>query len=101
MQVALIVGHAHATVKHPTLNANKLLVAQPLAADGVSADGAPLLAVDRCGAGAGDRVILTSDGAAIREIFGVQNAPIRWAVLGLIDQKTIIQKTIIQNTIMT
>ncbi len=87
MQVALIVGHAHATVKHPTLNANKLLVAQPLAADGVSADGAPLLAVDRCGAGAGDRVILTSDGAAIREIFGVQNSPIRWAVLGLVDQK--------------
>lgn len=87
MQVALIVGHTHATVKHPTLTANKLLVAQPLAADGVSADGAPLLAVDRCGAGAGDRVILTSDGAAIREIFGVQNSPIRWAVLGLVDQK--------------
>ena len=87
MQVALIVGHAHATVKHPTLNANKLLVAQPLAADGVSADGAPLLAVDRCGAGAGDRVILTSDGAAIREIYGVQNSPIRWALLCLVDQK--------------
>lgn len=87
MQVALIVGHAHATVKHPTLAANKLLVAQPLAADDVSSDGPPLLAVDRCGAGAGDRVMLTSDGAAIREIFGVQNSPIRWAVLGIVDQK--------------
>ena len=87
MQVALIVGHAHATVKHPTLAANKLLIAQPLAADDVSADGPPLLAVDRCGAGAGERVMLTSDGAAIREIFGVQNSPIRWAVLGIVDQK--------------
>ncbi len=89
MQVALIVGHAHATVKHPTLSANKLLVAQPLAADDESADGAPVLAVDRCGAGAGDRVILTSDGAAIREIFGVQNSPIRWAVLGIVDDKRV------------
>lgn len=87
MQIALVVGHTHATVKHPTLAANKLLLTQPLAADEVSADGPPLLAVDRCGAGPGDRVILTSDGAAIREIFGVQNSPIRWAVLGIVDQK--------------
>jgi microcompartment protein CcmK/EutM len=29
--------------------------------------------------------MLTSDGAAIREIFGVQNSPIRWAVLGILD----------------
>lgn len=87
MQVALVVGHAHATVKHPSMHSHKLLVTQPLAADGVSADGPPLLAVDRRGAGAGDRVMLTSDGAAIREIFGVQNSPIRWAVLGIVDEE--------------
>lgn len=87
MQIALVVGHTHATVKHPTLNGNKLLLTQPLLADGAAADGPPLLAVDRTGAGAGDRVILTSDGAAIREIFGVQNSPIRWAVLGIVDAR--------------
>ncbi len=87
MQVALVVGHAHATVKHPTMKSHKLLVTQPLAADGVTADGPPTLAIDRMGAGAGDRVMLTSDGAAIREIFGVQNSPIRWAVLGLVDDQ--------------
>jgi ethanolamine utilization protein EutN len=87
MQEALVVGHAHSTVKHPTLKSLKLLVTQPLQADCVTADGAPTIAIDALGAGPGDRVILTSDGAAIREIFGVQNSPIRWAVMGLVDQR--------------
>lgn len=86
MQVALVVGHAHATLKHPTLTGHKLLVTQPLLADGLKPDGPPLLAVDRLGAGAGDRVMLTSDGAAIRELFGVENSPIRWVVLGIVDE---------------
>ena len=87
MQVALVVGHTHSTVKHRTLAGHKLLVTQPLMADGRSADGPPLLAVDRLGAGPGDRVMLTSDGGAIREMFGVEHSPIRWAVLGIVDNK--------------
>ena len=31
--------------------------------------------------------VLTSDGGAVRETFGVENSPIRWSVLGLIDFK--------------
>lgn len=85
MQVALVVGHTHSTVKHASLSSHKLLITQPLMADGVSLDGEPTLAVDRIGAGAGDRVMLTSDGAAIREMFGVDNSPVRWAVLGIVD----------------
>ena len=87
MQLALVVGHASSTVKHSTLQSQKLLLTQPLMADGRSPDGAPLLAVDRVGAGTGERVILTSDGRAIREIFGVENSPIRWAVLGIADPR--------------
>lgn len=85
MQVALVVGHCSSTVKHKSLDSQKLLVTQPLMADGCSPDGAPLLAVDCLGAGAGERVMLTSDGRAIREMFGVENSPIRWAVLGIVD----------------
>ncbi|GAB5402575.1 MAG: hypothetical protein Aurels2KO_08060 [Aureliella sp.] len=88
MQVALVVGHAQSTVKHHTLEGIKLLVAQPLMADGEQPDGPPLVAVDRMSAGAGDRVIITSDGKAIRELFGVENSPIRWAVLGIVDQNS-------------
>jgi ethanolamine utilization protein EutN len=86
MQRALVVGHCSSTVKHKTLEGHKLLLAQPLMADGQSPDGAPLLVVDRIGAGSGEEVIITSDGKAIREMFGVENSPIRWAVLGIIDQ---------------
>lgn len=85
MQIALVVGHSHSTVKHRSLDSLKLLIAQPLMADGCTPDGGPVLAVDRSGAGPRDRVILTTDGAAIRDMFGVENSPIRWAVLGIVD----------------
>ena len=85
MQSALVVGHGTSTVKHPTLDNLKLLIVQPLMADGIRPDGPPLVAVDRMGAGVGESVMLTSDGSAIRDMFGVENAPIRWAVLGVID----------------
>lgn len=85
MQSARVLGNATATIKHRSLENKKLLVCQPLAADGKSPDGAPLIAVDRFGAGSGEFVLLTSDGSAIREMFGVENSPIRWAVLGILD----------------
>lgn len=85
MQLGLVVGHGNSTVKHTTLNSQKLLVTQPLMADGKSPDGPPLLVVDRIGAGVGEYVIITSDGRAIRELFGVENSPIRWSVLGIAD----------------
>lgn len=86
MQVALVVGHCSTTVKHESLEAKKVLVTQPLMQDGKSPDGPPLLVVDRMGAGAGETVLITSDGKAIREMFGVENSPIRWAVLGIVDE---------------
>jgi ethanolamine utilization protein EutN len=87
MQSALVVGNAVSTVKHRSLDNLKLLVCQPLAADGRSRDGAPILAVDHLGAGIGDRVMITSDGGAVRELFGLENSPIRWTVLGLLDRQ--------------
>lgn len=86
MQAARVLGNATSTVKHRTLEHLKLLICQPLLADGKSPDGVPLVAVDRFGAGSGELVMLTSDGSVIREMFGVQNSPIRWAVLGLLDE---------------
>lgn len=85
MLAALVVGHGTSTVKHPTLDNLKLLIVQPLMADGQRPDGAPLVAVDSMGAGLGETVMLTSDGSAVRDLFGVDNSPIRWAVLGIVD----------------
>ena len=86
MQTALVLGNATSTTKHPTLENLKLLVCQPLMSDNQTPDGPPLLAVDHLGAGAGETVMLTSDGGAVKEIFKIENSPIRWAVLGLIDE---------------
>lgn len=85
MQAALVVGHGTSTVKHPTLDNLKLMLVQPLMADGERPDGPLLVAVDRMGAGVGETVMLTSDGSAVRDMFNVENSPIRWAVLGIID----------------
>lgn len=86
MQSAKVLGNATSTAKHSSLANLKLLVCQPMLSDGKTPDGAPLLAVDRFGAGAGEYVMLTSDGSCVKEMFGVDNSPIRWAVLGLLDE---------------
>ena len=84
MQIGRVVGHATSTVKHPTLKGWRLLLVQLLLVNGKE-DGEPLLAIDHLGAGAGSRVILTNDGAAVRELVGAKNSPIRWMVLGMCD----------------
>ena len=80
-----IVGTATATVRHPSMQGWKLLVMQPLAADGHSPDGDPFLVVDSLGAGAGDRVFVSSDGKGTREMLKSETSPVRWHVTGIID----------------
>jgi ethanolamine utilization protein EutN len=84
MQIGRVVGHAVSTVKHPTLQGWRMLLVQLLTVDG-SPDGEPLLAIDNLGAAAASRVILTNDGAAVRDLVGSKKSPIRWMVIGLCD----------------
>jgi ethanolamine utilization protein EutN len=85
MQLGKVVGRATATVKHETLAGWRLLIVQPLDASG-GADGDPQLAIDNLGSRQGDRVLLTTDGAAVRDLVKKENTPIRWAVIGLPDE---------------
>jgi ethanolamine utilization protein EutN len=85
MQLAQVIGQAVATVKHPSMTGWKLLVVQSLAADG-KADGEPLLAIDALGAGQGHRVMISNDGAGARQVMNQKNSPVRWMVLGILDQ---------------
>jgi ethanolamine utilization protein EutN len=84
MQLAEVIGHATATVKHPTLNGWRMLVVQPLDAQ-AGPDGTPIIAIDPLGSGPGDRVVISNDGKAAREMVGADNSPVRWAVIGLAD----------------
>jgi ethanolamine utilization protein EutN len=85
MQTGTVVGHATATVKHASMVGWRLLVVQLLTADGKE-DGEPLLAIDNLGSGHGDRVILSNDGQAAREMVGHRNSPVRWFILGQCDR---------------
>ena len=84
MQLARIIGRATTTVKHPALEGWKLLIAQPLGADGHD-DGDPVLTLDPLGAAAGDRVVLTTEGKSVREMVGRNDGPIRYAIVALPD----------------
>jgi ethanolamine utilization protein EutN len=85
MQLARVVGHATATVKHPTLTGQRLLVVQMLTMDG-GPEGEPVLCIDALGAALGEKVILTTDAVQIRELVGSKNSPIRYSVMGLPDE---------------
>jgi len=79
------IGNATATVKHPSMKGWKLLVIQPLLADGRTPDGDPILAVDSLGAGRGQNVIVSSDGRGTRELLASNTTPVRWSVIGIPD----------------
>lgn len=85
MNLAMVVGHATATVKHRSMAGLKLLVVQPLTADERAPDGDPVIAVDQQGADLGQTVLITSDGAELVRILGDKNTPVRWSVMGLRD----------------
>jgi ethanolamine utilization protein EutN len=72
-----VIGTATSTVKHSTLDGWKLLV--------VRTDTEPFIAVDHLGAGAGDEVMITSDGKFTSELVGTKVTPIRWSVIGIVD----------------
>ena len=80
-----VVGTATATAKHPSMVGWKLLVVQPLMADGTTPDGDPLLAVDSLGAGRGATVIVSSDGRFTRQMLDSDRTPVRWCVIGIRD----------------
>lgn len=85
MQLATVIGHATSTIKHPSLAGWRLLIVQPHGAEG-EPHGDPLIAVDRLGAGEGTRVVLNSDGRAARELMGDDKSPVRWFVIGIVDE---------------
>ncbi len=85
MQLGTVIGHATSTIKHPSLAAWRLIVVQPQGADDMP-HGDPLIAVSHLGAGVGERVVLNSDGRAARELMGDDKSPVRWFVIGIVDE---------------
>jgi ethanolamine utilization protein EutN len=85
MVLGMVIGHATATVKHPSLVGLRMPLVQVLYSNR-KPEGDVLVAVDRYGAGEGQIVILNSDGKGAREYVGNEKSPARWYVVGLGDQ---------------
>ena len=87
MLLARVEGNVTATRKHPSLDGWRLLICQPIGKDG-AVEGAPQVAIDPHGAAMHERVIISSDGAAARKIVGDDKSPVRWLIVGIVDEVT-------------
>ena len=85
MQPAKVIGSITATVKHSSMQGAKMLLVQPQLVEG-QADGDPIIAVDGVGAGMGETVLITSDGRHSRKILQTDATPVRWTIIGMVDE---------------
>lgn len=81
---ARIDGYATATIAHPSLRGQTIVLCTPVDEQGRDA-GAPFAAVDPIGAGRHARVFITTDGSWTQNTVHDDSSPIRNQVLGLID----------------
>ena len=86
MFLARVEGNVVATRKHPSLEGWRLIVCQPIDNAG-NPEGSPQVAIDPHGAGMHQRVIISSDGAASRKTVGDEKSPVRWLIVGIVDEK--------------
>ena len=86
MLLARVEGNLVATRKYPSLAGWRLVICQPIGADG-QAEGSPQVAIDSHGAGMHQQVVISSDGAAARKAVGVERSPVRWLVIGVVDER--------------
>ncbi|MFT5289307.1 MAG: ethanolamine utilization protein EutN [Planctomycetota bacterium] len=84
MFLADVIGTVVSPVQHASLDGRTLLLLRPLDAHG-HATGKTRIGVDRAQAGVGDRVIVVDEGNSGRQLLGVENAPIKTIVVGVVD----------------
>lgn len=85
MQLGRVIGHATATIKHRSLEGWRMVVLDMLNVRR-EAEGDPIIAVDKLGSDVGDVVLLNSDGRGARELIGDEKSPVRWFVIGIVDE---------------
>ena len=85
MLLARVEGSVVATRKHPSLVGWRLVICQPINRTG-EPEGVPQIAIDSQGAGLHQQVVISSDGAAARNAVGDEKSPVRWMVIGVVDE---------------
>jgi ethanolamine utilization protein EutN len=83
VQLAAVIGEVVATMKDPNLVGTKMLVLQPLDADGQAA-GRTLVALDSIGAGVGERVFFVRGREAAFPFYPAE-PPTDASIVGIVD----------------
>jgi len=85
VKIARVVGNVLATVKHPDLSGQRLLLVDDEGPDG-ALHRRPRLALDVVDAGEGDRVLVLDEGNGAAQVFARARGPVRTVVVGVIDE---------------
>ncbi len=88
MLIGRVIGDIVATQKAPSHEGQKILIVQPLNLDGTDRGGV-VLALDAVDAGAGERVLVATEGWSAMTAVGRPHSPIDMAVIGVIDAVTL------------
>jgi microcompartment protein CcmK/EutM len=87
VKVGRVVGTVVSTINSPVFDGRRLLLCDLLDVSG-RPDGSYLICVDTVGSGAGEAVLIIDEGNSARQVIGVDPAPVRAVVVGVIDQLT-------------
>lgn len=85
MKLARVVGNVLATVKHPALFGQRLLLVDDEGPGG-ELKRRPRLALDVVDAGEGDRVLVLDEGNGAAQVFARGRGPVRTVVVGVVDE---------------
>lgn len=86
MQLGTVIGHATATIKHPSMEGWRMLIVQMLG-NSRQAEADPVVAFSKLSPGVGQTVVLNSDGRGARELIGDEKSPVRWFVIAIENEK--------------
>lgn len=84
MEIGRVIGTITSTVKHEVYQGKPLLVVQQMSLSG-EIQGEARIAIDYVGAGIGDLVLIGGAPGVAASVFGIEKAPIRDLVMGIID----------------
>lgn len=84
MKVGIVAGNVVSTINFPFFDAKKLMICDLLDAAG-KRSGDYTIAVDRVGAGVGEKVLIVDEGNSARQIFGLTTGPVRAVIVGIVD----------------
>ncbi len=85
MFLARVVGEVVATIKHPHLATQRLLLVSPEPTPG-RAQAASVIAVDTVDAGIGDRVLVADEGNTAAQVLRKPRGPVRTVIVGVVDE---------------